>query len=126
MPTQSIEKLLNEAMTVGLGTFGTVFFDEADPRARPPYIVWSLIDNDLSGNFLASSGTARVQVDIYAATEFVAADMRNSCGRWLRDLFVVKDGVTLWCETASERSFRKGDGEPYHRGVIDLMIAWKE
>ena len=124
MPIKSIERLLFDSFNTGLSTYAPVFYDQADDKIKPPYIVWSLVDNILDGIYLASSGQARIRVDIYTDNKFDRSDIRNSCGEWLRRFRKTIEQVDFFVDTTTEISFRRLD-DPFYRGTVDAIIKWR-
>lgn len=125
MPNKSIEELISPVLFEGMKGYGAVHYGEADAQAIAPYIVWSLVDHVMDGEYLGPSGSFRVQVDIYSEDEFSAADIRNRCSEWLRRLSFVEEGIRFFTIGTVERAFRK-DEDPFYHGLVDVVINWKE
>jgi hypothetical protein len=126
MATKALEENLFSAIKTALNGFATTYYEAAPDDATPPYIVWSLVDSVNDGLSLNSrSGIARIQFDIYSASPSERTEKRNSVARWAEAYRATVNGIKVFPDSVSERSFRKGD-EPLYRAVVDLTLAWRE
>lgn len=122
----SLDQLMYTELTTNLAAVADVYFDSAPTNEKPPYIVYSLVDAPSDGIQLNSrSGTARFQLDIYAATAFDRSTKTDLVARWCDNLNKTIDGVRVFRDSVVQRYFRKEAGMDY-RGTVDLVITWRE
>lgn len=122
----ALEQSIYEDVQTGLGAIATSYYEAAPATAAAPFIVWSMVDSVNDGLELGSrSGIARLQIDIYSATQWGCAELRNSVAQWAEAYVKTVNSVRVFPDSVSERSFRKGD-DPLYRGVVDFTLAWRE
>lgn len=126
----SIEQVFMPEIKTAFSTSAGVYYEAAPSTAKPPFLVWSLVDSVNDGLELGSrSGIARIQIDVYSGNEFTRASLRNSVARWAESLVKTSTGtgtsVRLFPDSVTERSIRKGD-DPLFRGVVDFTLTWRE
>jgi hypothetical protein len=122
----ALEETVFADFKTALSAIATAHYEAAPATAKPPFIVWSMVDSVNTGLSLNSrSGTARIQIDIYHSQAFGRTELRDSVARWAEAYAKTVSGVALFTDSVTERSFRKGD-EPLYRAVVDLNLTWRE